>query len=145
MATQKAKTVSDDTVRGMAQTLAKAWADDSFKRRLIAEPHAVLKAHGVEVPAGTRVRIVEDTPGVRHFILPEKPKNGTDLNAAAASAEAYSINFSSMCACISRTSTAKKSVTTSAKKSAAKPTGGRSAAKKSTATRPAAKKRSSTR
>ena len=52
------------------QVVAKAWQDESFKRRLLDDPAAVLKEHGIAVPAGVQVRVVEDTDQVRHLTLP---------------------------------------------------------------------------
>ena len=36
----------------MSQLLAKCWADEGFKRKLLADPAATLKAEGAELPAG---------------------------------------------------------------------------------------------
>jgi hypothetical protein len=55
------------------QIVAKAWADEAFKRLLLAEPAAVLKEHKIEVPPGVRIRVVEDTDQVRHLTLPVRP------------------------------------------------------------------------
>jgi nitrile hydratase alpha subunit len=41
------------------QIVAKAWQDTGFKKRLLAEPEAVVKEHGLEVPAGVKLRLVE--------------------------------------------------------------------------------------
>jgi hypothetical protein len=55
------------------QLIAKAWADDNFKKRLIADPGAVLKEHGINVPAGMQVKVVENSSQVVHVALPPKP------------------------------------------------------------------------
>ena len=55
------------------QIVAKAWTDENFKKRLLADPHAVLKEHGVQVPQGLQLKVLEDTGSVRHLILPPKP------------------------------------------------------------------------
>ena len=34
------------------QLVAKAWKDPAFKKRLLAQPAAVLKEEGIEMPAG---------------------------------------------------------------------------------------------
>ena len=52
------------------QIVAQAWADPEFKRRLLADPAAVLRERGIELPAGARVRVVEDTDEVVHLALP---------------------------------------------------------------------------
>ena len=56
-----------------SQLVAQAWADDKFKQRLLAEPVEVLKEHGMEVPAGLEVRVVENTDKVANLLLPPKP------------------------------------------------------------------------
>lgn len=55
------------------QILVKAWQDEAFKKHLLANPAAVLKEHGLEVPPGFQVKIVEDTPQLCHITLPPKP------------------------------------------------------------------------
>jgi hypothetical protein len=52
------------------QIVAKALADAAFKRRLLADPAAVLAEHAIPVPPGIQFRIVEDTEQVRHLVLP---------------------------------------------------------------------------
>ena len=55
------------------QVVARAWADDAFKQRLLADPAAVLQAEGIAVPAGVELRAVENTDTVLYFMLPPKP------------------------------------------------------------------------
>jgi hypothetical protein len=57
----------------LAQLIAKAWADDNFKKKLLSDPAAVLKAEGVELPAGMEVHAVEDTETMHHLVIPTKP------------------------------------------------------------------------
>ena len=54
----------------MGKVIAKALQDESFKKQLIADPGAVLKAEGVEVPEGLTVKVVADTESERHIVLP---------------------------------------------------------------------------
>ena len=44
----------------MGQLIAKCWADEGFKQKLLADPAATLKAEGVEVPAGLSIKAVEN-------------------------------------------------------------------------------------
>ncbi|HEV3006523.1 MAG TPA: NHLP leader peptide family RiPP precursor [Pirellulales bacterium] len=44
-----------------------------MKQRLIAEPAAVLEEHGIEVPLGVELRVVEDTDDICHLVLPASP------------------------------------------------------------------------
>lgn len=53
--------------------IAKAWADDSFKARLLADPAAVAAAEGIPVPPGLKIVIHENKPGELHVVLPAKP------------------------------------------------------------------------
>ena len=55
------------------QIVAKAWADDDFKARLLADPAAVLQQEGIAVPTGLEVRAVENTDKVLYLALPPKP------------------------------------------------------------------------
>ena len=57
-----------------SQIVAKAWADDNFKKRVLSNPAAVLREHGVQMPAGVDLRVVENTDTVTHLTLPPKPK-----------------------------------------------------------------------
>ena len=45
--------------RRWGQVVARAWDDDAFRRRLLAEPACVLREEGIDVPAGAAVRVIE--------------------------------------------------------------------------------------
>ena len=47
-----------------------------FVLRSLAEPAAVLREHGIAVPPGVQVTVVEDTDKVRHLTLPVRPPSG---------------------------------------------------------------------
>jgi hypothetical protein len=75
--------------KAWGQIVARAWQDEGFKRRLLAEPVAVLKDHGIAAPAGVQVKVVENTDQVRYFTLPVKPRGelaDKDLELAAGGA-----------------------------------------------------------
>ncbi|PVE94774.1 MULTISPECIES: NHLP leader peptide family RiPP precursor [unclassified Microbacterium] len=61
-----------------AKIIAKAWADDDFRARLLADPGATLLAEGVELPAGKRVVVNEDTADVINISLPARPSELSD-------------------------------------------------------------------
>jgi hypothetical protein len=65
-----------------SQMVAKAWSDELFKKRLLADPAAVLKEHGIAVPAEMAVKVVEDSAKVVHLILPERPGEISDEELA---------------------------------------------------------------
>ena len=84
----------------IAQLIAKAWADDNFKKKLLSDPAAVLKAEGVELPAGMGVQAVEDTQTLHHLVIPTKPTelSEDDLEKVAGGTLC---NCQSPCICIS--------------------------------------------
>jgi len=55
------------------QLVARAWSDPAFKARLLANPAAVLRAEGVNLPAGVSVHVLENTGEVINLVLPLKP------------------------------------------------------------------------
>jgi len=63
-----------ETLQAHAERIiAKAWADDDFKARLLADPAAVAAAEGIAVPAGVKIVVHENKPGELHVVLPAKP------------------------------------------------------------------------
>lgn len=57
----------------VAKAIAHAWSDAEYKARLLSDPHAALAEHGVEVPAGTTIKVVENTANTHHLVLPVIP------------------------------------------------------------------------
>ena len=45
----------------LSQIIAKCWADEGFKQKLLADPAATLAAEGTPLPAGLTVKAVENT------------------------------------------------------------------------------------
>jgi hypothetical protein len=66
----------------MGQVIAKCWTDEGFKRKLLADPAATLKAEGVELPAGLSIKAVENTDKVFHLVIPARPAGSADLSDA---------------------------------------------------------------
>jgi len=67
----------NDQSKQYQQLIAKCWADEAFKQRLLANPAETLKNEGLEVPEGVQVQVVEDTPQVINLVIPARP---TDLS-----------------------------------------------------------------
>jgi len=70
----------------MGQLIAKCWADEAFKAKLLADPAAVLKAEGAELPEGVTIKAVENTDTVFHLVIPAAPTgdlSDEDLDAVA--------------------------------------------------------------
>jgi len=62
--------------------VARAWADEDFKGRLLANPKDVLRENGLEIAPDVQVSVVEapetacvgeDSEDVRRFLLPVNP------------------------------------------------------------------------
>jgi hypothetical protein len=64
---------TEEQTRKINKIIAKAWLDEGFKKKLLADPTASFKDEGVEIPPGVEVRIAEDTNNVRHVLLPLRP------------------------------------------------------------------------
>jgi hypothetical protein len=67
----------DEQGKKMGKLIAKAWADEGFKQKLLADPAATLKAEGVVLPAGRSIKTLADDDQVLHLVIPAKP---TDLS-----------------------------------------------------------------
>ena len=59
--------------KAYGKLVAKAWADEDFKARLLAEPAAVFKDNDIAIPEGVELIIVENTKLTFHMILPPAP------------------------------------------------------------------------
>jgi hypothetical protein len=60
----------EEQARKWGQVVGRAWSDEAFKRRLLAEPVTALRERGMEV------RVVENTSTVTHLVLPARPAEG---------------------------------------------------------------------
>ena len=77
------------------ELVAKAWADENFKKRLMADPIPVLKEHGFPLPPpGVQVKVVENTDTVRYLLLPNRPKAGQGISEKDLDAVAGGISLS---------------------------------------------------
>ena len=59
--------------KAYGKVVAKAWGDDDFKEKLLADPMTVLKENGVAIPEDVEFRVVENTDKIVHLILPPEP------------------------------------------------------------------------
>ncbi|MBI5524051.1 MAG: NHLP leader peptide family natural product precursor [Desulfarculus sp.] len=76
----------EDQARLWAKVVAKAWADEAYKKKLISDPAAVLKAEGgFEAPEGAKFKLMEDTAALRHLVLPAMPADAAGLDEAVVS------------------------------------------------------------
>ncbi len=65
--------VARDLTKTWARVVARAWADDEYKGRLLADAAAVAREEGVVLPAGLTLKVIEDAPGTRTLVLPPPP------------------------------------------------------------------------
>lgn len=56
--------------------IAKAWSDKEFKKRLLNNPHEVLKEYGIDVPLHFKIEIHENEKESFHLTLPNKTEEG---------------------------------------------------------------------
>ncbi len=57
------------------EVIKKASVDQGFKQQLLKNPGQALKLHGVDVPSGVTVKIVEDSPTTLYLVLPHYSKH----------------------------------------------------------------------
>ena len=77
----------------LAQLFAACWKDEALKARFMADPKAVLKEHGLDVPDGMDVKVVENADNCVHITMPMAPRGNElsdeELSAAAGGACTY--------------------------------------------------------
>jgi hypothetical protein len=56
------------------QIIAKAWADEEYKKKLLANPTEVFKEEGLELPESINIKMLEDTEDEQVLILPRVPE-----------------------------------------------------------------------
>lgn len=67
-----------EQAKAYGQIVARAWQDEAFKQRLMADPQAVLAELGIDVPLGRTVQVLEDTEQVMHLVIPLRPGELSD-------------------------------------------------------------------
>ena len=66
----------------LADLFAACWKDDALKARFMADPASVLKEHGMPVPEGMDVKVVENADNCVHITLPAAPSGKMELSDA---------------------------------------------------------------
>ena len=76
------KNTLDDVIEGLtseqlernqqvyADVVAKYYGDPDFKAKMDADPTAVLRAEGLEIPEGADVKLLFNTEKLLHIVLP---------------------------------------------------------------------------
>ncbi len=65
----------------ITKAIARAWTNADYKAKLLSDPHAALAEVGVEVPAGTTVKVMENTADTQHLVLPVSPAAVGELSS----------------------------------------------------------------
>jgi hypothetical protein len=78
-AKEKETDMTDETNK-MNTLIAACWKDDALKQRFLSDPHAVLAEHGMDVPEGMNVNVVENTDNAVHVTLPAAPEGHAELS-----------------------------------------------------------------
>jgi hypothetical protein len=76
----------------IAQLIARCWADEGFKQKLLADPAGTLKPEGLELPAGMSYVAHENTDKVFHLVIPAKPTDLSDEDLAHVAGGLYTEN-----------------------------------------------------
>lgn len=58
----------------MQKIITKCWQDETYKKKLKADPVAVLQSEGLKVPDGVSVKVVENTDREVTFVIPQAPE-----------------------------------------------------------------------
>ena len=69
------KKLAEEIRKKYAKIVAKAWADEDYKKNLLSNTDAVLKEEEFEIPNGLKIKIIEEPENTKIFILPQMPKN----------------------------------------------------------------------
>ncbi|QFY43233.1 NHLP leader peptide family natural product precursor [Candidatus Methylospira mobilis] len=60
------------------EIIAKCWADEDFKIRLLANTVKTLQEENIDVTEGVNIKAVENTESVFHLVIPAKPNELSD-------------------------------------------------------------------
>ena len=64
----------------LAELFTACWKDEALKARFMADPKAVLAEHGMSVPDGMNIKVVENSDSHVHITLPAPPDGHGDLS-----------------------------------------------------------------
>jgi hypothetical protein len=73
--------------RKLGEVIRKAWDDEAFMQRLLADATTVLNEHDIHLPEGMKVKAVTNSEKLTHLIIPPKPStilSDEDMEGVAA-------------------------------------------------------------
>jgi len=68
------QTENEKQQQQMGRIIAKCWADEEFKKKLIADPVGVLQGEGIETPSGLQIKVVENRDDKLYMVIPPPPQ-----------------------------------------------------------------------
>ncbi len=81
--------MNDQNDKTLAVVIMRAWRDDDFKSRLIADPIGTLTEAGIERPPGTTIKVLENTNDLMHLVIPNRPEGELSTDELEALAGGY--------------------------------------------------------
>ena len=54
----------------LAKLFAACWKDEALKARFLSDPKTVLAEHGIEVPDGINIKVIENSATTVHITMP---------------------------------------------------------------------------
>ena len=66
--------------RLFSHIIVRAWNDEDFKNKLMTTPEKVFAEYSLAIPQNVKVKIVENTNDLVHFILPVKPSKPSHIS-----------------------------------------------------------------
>ncbi|MFM0572036.1 nitrile hydratase subunit alpha [Paraburkholderia caledonica] len=58
------------------------WTDSEFQEKFLSDPHAVLAEWGIDLPPNVQVKVSQDSPDLRHVVIP-LPPDPSEVNMKA--------------------------------------------------------------
>lgn len=83
--------MTPDIEASWRRIVVRAWGDDEFKRKLIADPHTVLGLAGLPVSEHVNYVVVENEPQRVYLVLPARP--GSDVCVSHMTGSDYDPGF----------------------------------------------------
>ena len=91
------KTLVDENQKKWALCVARAWADEDYKKRLLSDSAKALKDEGINLPEGINIKVVENTQSTIYMVLPAAPESE---DGAIENVEERLAAMSCLCLCL---------------------------------------------
>ena len=87
------KSEADENRRILQGLIFRAWTDETFKQKLLADPMKVLAEEGGHLPPGMEFKPLENSEKVFHLVLPTRPTHLSDLDLDKIAAGSWDVFF----------------------------------------------------